>query len=132
MGKLDSAVWVSWRERAEQEKKTAHKTDADLAAEVSELVGYDIGRALVNHWLRGRRTPSLLEFMALCAALGADPGHILLNVRVSYQQASSSPETASVLIKRAPSPTYLATAARKLKYSKSAPRKRFAKPKSSV
>lgn len=127
MGKLDTAVWVSWRERAEHEKKTAHKTDSDLAAEVSELVGYEVKRALVNHWFRGRRTPDLKEFMALCTALGADPGQILLNVRISYQQASG--ETSQALIERAPSPAYLSAAARRLKRAKPATSKPPVKPK---
>lgn len=124
MGKLDEAVWVGWRHRAEVEKRTAGKTDADLAAEVSDLVGHDVGRALVNHWFRGRRIPSLLEFMALCAALGADPGHILLNVRIAFQRVPDGSQMATALRKRAPTPPYLSTASRRLKDGKPAkPRK---------
>lgn len=120
--KLDQAVWLGWRHRAEEEKKAARKTDADLAAEVSELVGHEVGRALVNHWFRGRREPSLPEFMALCTALGADPGSVLLNVRVSYQAVSVASAAAPALHQRAPSPEYLSKSAKRLKRTKTAPK----------
>jgi transcriptional regulator with XRE-family HTH domain len=129
MRKLDQAVWVGWRHRAEEEKRAARKTDADLAAEVSELVGHEVGRALVNHWFRGRREPSLQEFMALCAALGADPGQILLNVRMAYQKLPEAPTVAQALHDRAPSPEYLSKSAKRLKRSKTAPK---ATPKAKV
>jgi hypothetical protein len=118
MRKLEQAVWIGWRHRAEEEKRAARKTDADLAAEVSELVGYDIGRALVNHWFRGRREPSLVEFIALCTALGADPGHILLNVRVAFQRVPETSQMSSALRDRGVSPTYLTKSAKRLKRSK--------------
>lgn len=117
MGKLDEAVWVGWRERAEADKKLAGKTDADLAAEVTELLGYDVSRALVNAWFRGRREPSIREFVALCTALGSDAGHVLLNVRMTYRQVPAS--SASVAI-RDPggNPEYLAKSTKQLKRTK--------------
>lgn len=116
-------MWLGWRQRAEDEKRSARKTDADLAAEVSELVGHDVGRALVNHWFRGRRDPSLTEFMALCAALGADPGQILLNVRLVIQGLPESSTTAKALRVHAHTPEYLSKAASRLKQSRKPPRR---------
>lgn len=129
MGKLDQAVWVGWRQRAEHEKRVARKTDADLAAEVSELVGHDVGRALVNHWFRGRRDPSLSEFVALCTALGSDLGHILLNVRVAYRQVADTSDAAQALRQRGPTPEYLSHSAKRLKRSRPAKPKQPTKPK---
>lgn len=120
MRKLDEAVWVRWRHRAEEEKRDARKTDADLAAEVADLVGYDISRGLVNAWFRGRRTPSLVEFMGLCTALGADPGYILLNVRLAFKRLPGTPEMAEAMRERAPSPPYLSKPAKRLKRAKAA------------
>lgn len=116
--RLEQAVWVGWRQRAEQEKKAAGKTDADLAAEVSDLVGHDVGRALVNHWFRGRRDPSLTEFMALCTALGADPGEVLLNVRVSIQKLPEASTAAQILKEKGTTPDYLAVSSKRLKAPK--------------
>lgn len=118
--KLEEAVWVGWRHRAEQEKFAARKSDADLAAEVSELVGYEVGRALVNHWFRGRRDPSLKEFMALCTALGADAGAILLNVRIAFQAAGEASQTSAALRQRASTPPYLKAQAKRLRRSRTA------------
>ena len=120
MPKIDEAVWLGWRQRAEEDKRRSGKTDADLAAEVSELVGHDVGRALVNHWFRGRRDPSLAEFVALCAALGSDLGHVLLNIRMTYKQLEGAPETAQALRLHAPTPDYLKHSAKRLKRSKPA------------
>ena len=116
-------VWLGWRERAEAQKKTARKTDVDLAAEISELVGYDIKRATVNHWWRGRRTPDLVEFFALCAALGADPGEVLFNVRIAYQAIPSSPMTAKALRESADTPPYLSAQAQRIRAFKAKRRK---------
>lgn len=120
MPKIDEAVWLGWRKRAEDAKQSGRKTDADLAAEVSELVGYDVGRALVNHWFRGRRIPSLFEFMALCAALGSDPGEILLNVRMVAHRIAN-PEVASALKEPGQDPAYLASSAKFLRSSSRKP-----------
>lgn len=117
MGKLDQAVWVGWRERAESDKKIAGKTDADLAAEVSDLVGYEVSRATVNHWFRNRRDPSLREFMALCTALGSDAGAVLLNVKLAYRQLPTLSNAAVAIRDPGGNPEYLAKAAKKLKKS---------------
>ena len=128
MPRIDEAVWLGWRQRAEQDKREARKTDADLAAEISEQVGYDVGRALVNHWFRGRRVPSLLEFMALCAALGSDPGEILLNVRLVAHRLPE--EVATAMHQPAPSPDYLHKSAKSLRQSRAVRKsKRTVKPK---
>lgn len=118
MRKLEAAVWLGWRQRAKDAKKSARKTDTDLALEVSELVGYDIGRGKVNHWLRGRNDPTVTEFIALCAALGSDPGQLLLNVRVAYQALPEASQAAQALLHQAPSPTYLDRDAKRLKAPK--------------
>lgn len=115
--KLEEAVWLRWRERAEAEKKAARITDADLAAEVSEALGYDVSRATVNHWFRGRREPTVRELIALCAALGADPGHILLNVRIEYKQLPASSELATALREPGKTPDYLSKQAAALRRS---------------
>lgn len=99
-------MWISWRARAEAQKKAAQKTDQDLAVEVSDLVGYEVSRGLVNAWFRGRRIPTLPEVMALCAALGADPGEILFNVKIAHQYVPAS-DAAPALRAPAPTPEYL-------------------------
>lgn len=123
MGKPEETVWLRWRERAEAAKKAAGKIDADLAAEISELVGYEIGRANVNHWFRGRRVPSLHEFMALCTSLGADPGSVLFDVRVQYRATERSPTAARVLQEQAISPPYLNAQAKRIRAFKAKRRK---------
>lgn len=115
MGKLDQAVWVGWKDRAEADKKTAGKTDADLAAEVSELLEYEVSRALVNAWFRGRREPSIREFMALCTALGSDAGEVLLNVKLTYRQLPTLSAAAVAIREPGGNPEYLTSAAKKLK-----------------
>lgn len=118
MGKLREAVWMGWRQRAKDWKKDARKTDADLAAEVSEQLEQEIGRGAVNHWLTGRNDPTITQFMALCTALGADPGQVLLNVRVAYQHLAPASAAAKALHSPATTPEYLSTASKKLKRSK--------------
>jgi transcriptional regulator with XRE-family HTH domain len=123
MRKLDMDVWVSWRVRAEGEKKDARKTDADLAAEISELLEtHEVSRATVNHWWRGRRDPSLPEFMALCRALGADPGYILLNVRTTHKALPETSTAAQALANRGASPAYLTKSATRLKGARKVPK----------
>lgn len=73
-------TWNEWPKRAKAAK--GRKPDAEIAADVTERVGYEVGRALVNHWLNGRRDPSVSELMALCESIGADPGAILFGVKV--------------------------------------------------
>lgn len=119
---IEDAVWISWRARAEETKESAGKTDADLAAEVSEIVGYEVSRQLVNAWFRGRRVPSLPEFMALCAALGADPGEILFSVKVSHRYVTAS-DAAPLLKIKAPTPDYLVRQAKRLREFRSKKRR---------
>lgn len=132
MPRIDEAVWLGWRTRAEDAKRKARKTDADLAAEVSELAGHEIGRALVNHWFRGRRIPSLVEFMALCAALGSDPGEILLNVRLVAENLPKKSLIAQALRDQATTPEYLSKSASALRGRRRSKTKLFRKPKVST
>lgn len=107
-------MWIAWRTRAEAQKKTAGKTDQDLAEDVSELLGYEVSRPLVNAWFRGRRIPTLPEFMALCAALGADPGEMLFNVKVAHQYVTAS-DAAPALRAPGQTPPYLVEQTQTLK-----------------
>lgn len=122
LAKLDD-VWPRWNERAEADKKASHKTDQDIAVEVSEMLGYEVGRALVNHWFRGRRDPSLREFMALCTVLGSDPGAVLLDVRTIYKPLHPHSDAARVLRDAAKTPEYLVRQAARLRRFKSKRRK---------
>lgn len=76
--------WRTWPERLKARK--GGKVDADIAAEVSELLArefgeeYSRGRGSVNHWLNGTRPPTLPQFFALCEVIGADPQEILFGV----------------------------------------------------
>lgn len=64
------ASWKDWRTRVKQWKKDNELDDADIAESVGRK------RATINSWLN-KREPNLSDFMALCEAMGADPGHIL-------------------------------------------------------
>lgn len=68
-------AWKTWRARAKALKRG--KTDAEIAASVSELLGRDVSRPLVNHWFNGTRETSVEELFALCAAIDADPIDVL-------------------------------------------------------
>lgn len=79
-------TWKEWRKRAKDWKKDNKLTDADIAAGIPKRtkgVGkYEVkvlppSRAQVQAWLMGRYDPDLTDFLALCEAMGADPGHIL-------------------------------------------------------
>lgn len=56
------------------------KGDADLAAAVSEILETNglkgVDRGAVNHWLKGRNPPSIVQFLALCKALGLNPSTV--------------------------------------------------------
>lgn len=67
--------WKSWRKRAKEWKADNDYDDADIA----EAVG--VARATVNSWLN-KREPNLSDFIALCEAMGADPGLILFGQAV--------------------------------------------------
>jgi transcriptional regulator with XRE-family HTH domain len=64
------ASWKGWRQRAKDWKKDNGLDDAEIAASVG------VARATLNSWLN-KREPNLSDFMHLCEAMGADPGHIL-------------------------------------------------------
>lgn len=116
-------VWPGWRQRALGKKKDARKTDEDLAAEVSELLGYEVIRSTVNHWWHARRTPTIDEFMALCEALGADPGELLFEVRVMHNAVTKSPAAARVVGSPADTPDYLKAQAQRLRQFKAKKRR---------
>ena len=72
---------AGWQGRARAFATAHKKTQVDLALAVSEYLGLPEGRTLsratVGHWMSGRTPPTLPQFLALCQALGADPGYIL-------------------------------------------------------
>jgi transcriptional regulator with XRE-family HTH domain len=72
--------WTTWHERARAAKRLCGKSDADLAEEVTDESGRRAGRAQVNHWFTGKREPTVGQFMALCAAMDADPRAILFGI----------------------------------------------------
>jgi hypothetical protein len=72
--------WTKWMVRAVEAKRRSKKTDAELAAAVTDITKRTAGRAQVNHWFTGKREPTLSQFMALCAEIGADPGYVLFEV----------------------------------------------------
>lgn len=51
--------------------------DSEIAAAVEAATGKPSDRALVNHWLLGRREPYISQFYALCEKLAVDPLEIL-------------------------------------------------------
>lgn len=77
--KIDPKCWIGPIVKAKQAKKDAGeiKGDADLAASVSlllEEVGLPgVDRGGLNHWLTGKRQPSVAQFLALCGALDIAP-----------------------------------------------------------
>lgn len=78
-------AWKTWRARAKALKRG--KTDAEIAASVSELLGRDVSRPLVNHWFNGTRETSVEELFALCAAIEADPIDVLFGGESAPQVA---------------------------------------------
>jgi len=72
--------WVTWQDRTREAKRLCGKSDADIAEEVTYVSGRKAGRSQVNHWFTGKREPTLGQFMALCAAIGADPRAILFGI----------------------------------------------------
>jgi hypothetical protein len=101
-------MWKSWHQRLKRAK--GRMADADIAAAVEEILqqtvrpNYSIKRAVVNHWLNGRRIPTLSEFFALCQVVGADPGEVLFGERVLQTYVKSDSQTARVLQHRASEP----------------------------
>lgn len=80
--------WETWHKRA-KEAKTASgaRPDVEIAELVSEILEASgrspVKRAVVNHWLNGRRDPSLAEFFALCHVIDANPGDVLFGQDVA-------------------------------------------------
>jgi hypothetical protein len=68
-------TWRDWRKRAKEWKEDNDLDDAVISAAVGRK------RATVNSWLN-KREPNLSDFMALCEAMGADPGLILFEQAV--------------------------------------------------
>lgn len=75
--------WRTWHARAKAAKASSGRPrpDVEIAEAVSEILEADgktpVKRAVVNHWLNGRRDPSLAEFFALCRVIEADPLEML-------------------------------------------------------
>lgn len=114
-------TWKSWHVRLKALKRGI--PDVEIAAAVEETLqstvrrNYSIKRAVVNHWLNGRRSPSLAEFFALCQAVGADPGEVLFGERVLHNHVAPHSDTARALLTVAhePTPAYNATKVREFK-----------------
>ncbi len=96
--------WQNWHERAKATKEMAKAagrplSDVDVAASVSELLEAagqkPVKRALVNHWLNGRRIPSLVEFFALCHVLQMDPRQVLFGDTGTYSHDAAGKPTAA-------------------------------------
>lgn len=87
--------WTKWYERAREAKDKSRKSDADLAATVSDVTKRKAGRAQVNHWFTGKREPTISQYIALCADMGADPGTVLFGVPVLPD--ATGPEIAKAL-----------------------------------
>jgi hypothetical protein len=76
--------WGAYLKRAKLERQGPDRlTDADIAAHVTEVMKawgyseYEVERGPLNHWLNGRNTPQVTEFVALCSVLDRDPGQVL-------------------------------------------------------
>ena len=67
--------WKTWRKRAKEWKKDNKISDTQIAAALGRE------RSTANSWLN-KRDPNLSDFMALCEAMGADPGLILFGQAV--------------------------------------------------
>jgi transcriptional regulator with XRE-family HTH domain len=75
--------WKGWRQRAKDWKKDNRLDDARIAEDVG------VSRPTLNSWLN-KREPNLADFMHMCEAMGADPGHILFGRPVLREMAGSS------------------------------------------
>ena len=52
-------------------------SEREIAAYVEEQTGKPSERALIGHWLHGRREPFFSQFLALCEKLEMDPHEVL-------------------------------------------------------
>ena len=104
-------TWKSWHNRLKMMK--AGMPDVDIASGVEEILqrdlreNYTVKRAAVNHWLNGRRIPTLAEFFALCQVIGVDPGEVLFGERVLHQYTLAQLDTARALRHKAADPLAL-------------------------
>jgi hypothetical protein len=81
--KTDLKCWIGPIVKAKQAAKAAGliKGDVDLAEIVTDMLGQaglpgKINRAGLNHWMTGRRQPTMAQFLALCEALGISPAEV--------------------------------------------------------
>lgn len=91
--------WKDWRRRAKEWKADHEIDDAYISASVGKK------RATINSWLN-KREPNLADFMALCEAMGADPGLILFGHPV-LGDAVPATSQARVFISHAGAPNKL-------------------------
>jgi transcriptional regulator with XRE-family HTH domain len=84
---------AGWQGRAKSWATQHEYSQVYLAAAVSEILGLEeerwFSRATIGHWLSGRNSPTVPQFLALCQAMGADPGEILFGVKVLPSMVSS-------------------------------------------
>lgn len=93
--------WEKWRVRAKAAKQAVGTTDVDLAATLSEVLGYHISRGTVNHWLnRPDREPTISEFIALCNLLKVDYVQILAGVQPAKNNVPPEALRASEIVFR--------------------------------
>lgn len=83
-------------ERAKRE--AGSPVDEDTAAAVNELQSRSAERGQVNHWINGKREPTINQFMALCEVLQVDPHATLRGV---FQKALTPPKHAPKVTRRA-------------------------------
>lgn len=104
-------MWKSWHVRLKAMK--AGVPDVEIASGVEEILqrdvrdNYTVKRAAVNHWLNGRRIPTLAEFFALCQVIGVDPGEVLFGERVLHRYTPAHSDTARALRQQAAEPIAL-------------------------
>ena len=60
-----------WAKRFRAHMRLHHLSQERLGSEL------DVSQGAIGHWLRGEREINLSDFLALCAAAGADPRAIL-------------------------------------------------------
>lgn len=70
-------AWDKWHERADAHKKEQGISDAEISAVVNSLTDREAKRAQINHIMLGKRDPTLSQFLAVCFAVGLDPGDVL-------------------------------------------------------
>lgn len=79
-------TWQEWRTRAKQWKADKGLTDSQIAVAVGRE------RPTVNSWFN-EREPNLADFMATCAAMGADAKLILFGSPVQAVTDQAAPQS---------------------------------------